>query len=599
MCGDVVSRVIVWGDNALAQRLVAELMDRYAVQVTVIVASAAEGQAPDIGALRPASGDPALRPTMLVAPRLTPEVFHRAGLEQAVALALIAQDDVANVDGALIAREVSPTVRIVVRMFHQALAEGVATMLGDCDTLSGSEIAAPAFVAAVLGDDRPAYIRIPGGSLTAVNRAGNDLRQDRVVCGLATTDGSGEPETLPEDDDAADLVLTHAASAPPRRPARRRRPSLPLVRLLWGRRQRRALLALSVPLALGALALAATGRIGSWQAAYLAILTAVGGGDPSPKAPVVQQIAEVFLVISGAAIVPILTAIIVEAIVNMKLAASTGGLTRPVSGHVIVAGLGNVGTRVLRELHDLGLTVVAIDRSPDARGVPVARALGVPVIIGSANSPETLRAASVETCQTLVVLSTDDVSNLEAALLARSIHDKHRQPAGSRPDPRESPGPCPKLRVLLRLFDEDFAARAERAFDIDFSRSVSYLSAPAFAATMMGRDVLGTIPIGRRVLLVAELPVGAGAQLDGLPCAEVNRSHKTRLIAVRGRYGQTLWNWPPRRALVRTERVLVVATRAGLVDLLARTAATLDPPPRDALRRPLLDFTTARIDDAG
>ena len=61
----------------------------------------------------------------------------------------------------MMAREVSPTVRIVVRIFNPVLGEGVAAMLGDCDVLSGSEIAAPAFVAAALGDDTPRYVRLP------------------------------------------------------------------------------------------------------------------------------------------------------------------------------------------------------------------------------------------------------------------------------------------------------------------------------------------------------------------------------------------------------------------------------------------------------
>src|SRR3712207_8666240 len=56
-----------------------------------------------------------------------------------------------------------------------------------------------------------------------------------------------------------------------------------------------------------------------------------------------------------------------------------------------------------------------------------------------------------------------------------------------------------------RLFDGDFADRVERAFRIDVSRSVSYLAAPAFAAAMLQRDVIGAIPVNRRVLLIADL----------------------------------------------------------------------------------------------
>jgi hypothetical protein len=140
--------------------------------------------------------------------------------------------------------------------------------------------------------------------------------------------------------------------------------------------------------------------------------------------------------------------------------------------------------------------------------------------------------------------------------------------------------PAGSLPVVLRLFDEDLAARVTSAFDLTISRSVSYLAAPAFAAAMIGREVVDTISVGRHVLLLAELPVGAGSPLEGRRCAEVNQAHATRLVAVRtGRGAQTLWRPPLRRTLVRTDRLLVVTTRTGLADLLPRTLGVPNPPP--------------------
>jgi Trk K+ transport system NAD-binding subunit len=255
------------------------------------------------------------------------------------------------------------------------------------------------------------------------------------------------------------------------------------------------------------------------------------------------------------------TAAVVNTLVKARLKIAAGGLAAPVGNHVIVIGLGNVGARVVQGLHDQGIDVVAVDRSPTARGVAVARGLGVPVILGDARDPETLDAASVATSRCLVMVTTDDVTNLEAALLARSL----------RTD----------VRVVLRLFEEDFARRVKVAFGINHSRSVSYLAAPAFAASMVGSEVVGTIPVGRRVLLVAEVRVGAGSRLEDRHFHEVSRAGELRLVAVQtgrpslGQGLQTLW-WPERhrgRALDRSHTLIVVATRAGLVALLARAAA--------------------------
>jgi Trk K+ transport system NAD-binding subunit len=46
--------------------------------------------------------------------------------------------------------------------------------------------------------------------------------------------------------------------------------------------------------------------------------------------------------------------------------------------HVIVVGLGNVGTGVASQLHDLGHRVVGVDVSERAPGVSVAQHLEIP-----------------------------------------------------------------------------------------------------------------------------------------------------------------------------------------------------------------------------
>ncbi|MGI5523112.1 NAD-binding protein [Micromonospora sp. CA-259024] len=561
-------RFVVCGDNALARRLITELVDRYGVAVTAVLPSLTDNHAPDIAELTSDGGAAGARLEVVVARRLTAEVLDRARVRAAAAVALVSADDVANVDAALIIREFDPEVRIVVRLFNPVLGEGVATMLGDCAVLSGSEIAAPAFVAATLGDDTPTFLRLPDDELLrTASRGAFDPATTDVVCALADTSGP-EPVTLPEDEDSADLVLVRAYGRRRPPPARPRHRLLRTARLVLSKRLRWALGATAALLAVASVLLGQARDLDPVQAGYLTLLTALGSADADPAGSLVEKLTALLLLITGAALVPTVTALVVDSVVRARLAVAAGRLTDPLDDHVIVVGLGNVGTRVVQELHSFGLTVVAVDRAPTARGVAVARELGLPFLIGDATSPETLRAASVSTCRALVVLCADDVTNLETALLGRSLH---RAANG---------GVAAPLRVVLRLFDEGFAQRVQRAFGINHSRSVSYLAAPAFAAAMMGREVIDTISVGRRVLLVAELPVGAGSDLEGRSCPQVSRPREARVIAMRtGRAGQTIWSLPQRRPLVRTDRLLVVATRAGLAALLARTVASADPPP--------------------
>jgi Trk K+ transport system NAD-binding subunit len=240
---------------------------------------------------------------------------------------------------------------------------------------------------------------------------------------------------------------------------------------------------------------------------------------------------------------------VVAAIVSARLARATGALVDPLSDPVVVVGLGNVGTRVIQALHGRGVTMVGIDQDEQARGVQVARQLGIQVVIGDASNAGVLRSAGVEQCRSVVVLSTDDVTNLETALLARSINRD--------------------VAVVLRLFDGDFADRVQRAFAINVSRSVSYLAAPAFAAAMVGRHAIDSIPIQRRVLLVAEIPVAAHSRLEGMPASELQLGEGVRLIGVRtGNRQQILWAPLRGRLFVHTDTLIVVATRAGLSEII-------------------------------
>lgn len=63
--------------------------------------------------------------------------------------------------------------------------------------------------------------------------------------------------------------------------------------------------------------------------------------------------------------------------------------------------------------------------------------------------------------------------------------------------------------------------------------------------------------------------------LEGQSIGVLNRPHEARLLAIRtGRGAQTLWAPPRGRKLVRTDRLMVIATRRGLSRLLHDTAPT-------------------------
>jgi Trk K+ transport system NAD-binding subunit len=565
---------IVCGDDPLTFRLVEELTRRYRRRVVVILRHRLRNQGPELDKIDGVR--------LVEAERLDADAFRRADIDEAAAVAIVQQDDVGNLHAALLAQDLNRDIRLVVRMFNMNLGHGVRVLFHNCAVLSDAAIAAPAFVASALGEVAPSYIRLPGRTLYVAERG--DVPAGTVVCGLADTTVGPEPVLLPSDESRCDIVLA-VADGRPHRPGGLPPPDgqpgvvpRPTLRSRWLERWRAllayrvfgsvlnrtlqitALILLGVVLT-GTVALTFIDRtLSLWQAFYLTVLNTVGGVNPSPGAPIGEQVIQVIVMLAGIAVVPVITAAVVEAVVNARLSVNAGRLRGPVTDHVVVVGLGNVGTRVLQQLHDLGVPVVGVDRSGEARGAQFARDLGVPLVLGDASLAETLRVSSIETARSLVVLSTDDVTNLEAALHARA----------ARPD----------LRVVLRLFDGDFAQRIQRVFGITSSKSVSLLAAPAFVAAILEKEVIGTIPVKRLVLVVAEIPIGAGSVLADRTVAGAQQGGEARIVAVTaGEMRHAEWRPRPDRELRAGERLLVVATRAGLGRLLGQSTGYPDDDP--------------------
>ncbi len=564
-------RFVVCGNNPLAYRLAAELASHPDREVTVIVRAAGARLGPLMAEL------PGIR--MIEAAELNAAAFEAAEVDLAEALALTDQDDVANIHAALRAQEVNPGLRLVVRFFNMSLGYRIQELFPGSAVLSDSSTAAPAFVAAALGEVAPGSARLPGRPRRTVFVARRcDVAESRVVCGLADTTAEGGPLRLPDDQRSADLVLAlagdeggrlragrrHRVNRRRHRGYRRRRRArrwTESVRLVFTRKLALAAVLLVALLGVGTVGFALLTEMSWPNAVYLTVLDAAGAAQPDLTMTVATKIVQSAITLIGIAIIPVVTAAVVDSLVTARLATASG-LPGRISGHVVLVGLGNVGARVLSQLHELGVPMVAVDSDPAARGMSRARRLGVPVVIGDASKEDVLREAHLGQARTLVAVTDNDVTNLEAALHGRAM-GAERSASGT------SIGA--ELRVVLRLFDDDLARRVEQTFAIDVSRSVSFLAAPNFVAAMLQRQVLATIPVGRQVLLLAELPVQPGSALVGEPVGGIGVSGLSRVVAVQPRTAATLRLPPPAdHRLAGGDRLVVVATRAGLTELSAR-----------------------------
>jgi Trk K+ transport system NAD-binding subunit len=155
-----------------------------------------------------------------------PSTLERANTHRARSLIAAASDDLANLETALSARAMQPSIRIVLRIFDHNLADKIASGFGIRTTFSTAALAAPAFAMAAvdpavvgcfhLGDDLLLIMQLEvaaGSSL--VGTTAGQLSQSHALSVLCHEAASGAARRLHPADDtilaAADKITISAS----------------------------------------------------------------------------------------------------------------------------------------------------------------------------------------------------------------------------------------------------------------------------------------------------------------------------------------------------------------------------------------------------
>jgi len=532
--------VVVVGADTTTVRLAEELV-RSGEQLVVI----AHGENP-----RGAIADiEALGCQMIIASQIREAELRAAGVERARAAVVLGDDDVLALRLGLMIDELAPGLRIVIEMTNPRLGGRLTSLIGDCTLLSSAELAAPAFVAAALATPDTQSFEIGGRTVAAGprHRIGGEL-----LAVIGDTRRTGIDAVLPQN--GGDLVLGTKLIGTARNVARTSG-MLGAVSRIFDRRARLVMLGLAALILLSTLYFHISGR--DWLASlYLALTasTATGTGDLSTL-PLGFQFGALFIQLFGLVLSAGITAVIVDALIGARLAGILGGVRGKPRHHVVVCGLGRVGTAVAVRLQSRGVPVIAIERRAEAPGVLRARQLKIPVVVAAATNASAQEIAGISRADAVLAVTDDEAVNLEIALVAKDAN--------------------PSVRIVARVFDHDLASRVERRLQLGATRSVSMLAAPAFAAVALGRRQDVIFPVGRRVLLFTELTVSASSAAPGRSLRQLEEPGASRILAWSRSSSGTNWQWRHLdHELAGNERIAVVATRAGLARLLRVTRAS-------------------------
>jgi Trk K+ transport system NAD-binding subunit len=224
---------------------------------------------------------------------------------------------------------------------------------------------------------------------------------------------------------------------------------------------------------------------------------------------------------------------------------------------VVLCGLGQVGWRVLESVRAAGLSLVAVDlnTSPDD-----PRLRGVRSVKGDCRRAEVLEDAGIRDAGAVLILTSDDLTNVTTALLVRKIN--------------------PTARVVVRMFNQNLVERLGAAMKNTVALSVSGLTAPLLALTAVTGDALGAFRLDDGPRQVSEIVVASNSSLAGKRIADLAREHRLLPMAFTpagGGKSQFLLDVTAETPLSSGDRLVVCGSPMDLLRLVERERGELLP----------------------
>jgi hypothetical protein len=385
----------------------------------------------------------------------------------ACGVAVLFDDDVVALRYALAVANIQPGVAMVVTVFDRTIGDQLARFLPHCTVTSPADLAVPSLAGPCL--DR---------NLVAVTRSGSGIRGVRSVSGTVDevpVQGRRRKGWRTAAHGLARMFGSHEVG----------------VRILLT-----GLLGLATVLVadwawlvLGA----GHGAVESFGEAVRVVTTVGPAGevDGDPVYAVLASMAMLATIVFTA----MFTAGVVDRLIGPRLTAVWGSRALPRSGHVVVVGLGQVGLRLCRELRELGVPVVGVERDPHARNLHAMRDDGIPAVVGDGTDRALLERVGVRRAIALAAVSSDDRDNIAVSLAAQAA--------------------APEVRSVLRAGEKEIIAETGSLLPLGVIRDVTSLSATYVLAHLLGAEPVGVVAGRSHVHVLrsdgeyVELPVAA------------------------------------------------------------------------------------------
>ena len=424
------------------------------------------------------------------------QVLIEARIKDASTIVLANNDDALNVAILTQAKTLNPQIRIVNRLYNQTLGQRLDQTLADHFTMSVASLAAPIFVFSALGNKAIGHLKLfeqswalheevitrthPWHGLKLAQLWNN--REQMLIYYLPKNgeidlvSAVQEGQTLEIGDHL--IVATKAKIKKKSRFSWKRWFKI-LFNLNTYRQYARPVIMVTLTLMILITIATLTYLCVNWQisiadALYFSVgmITGAGGKEEvAESAPDVIKFFTALMMIIGAGIVGIFYALINDFVLGSRLKQFLDAARVPKNNHYLICGMGNVGMEIVRELTNQGHEMVVIEPDYQNRFLHSVRSQGIPVIMEDAVLANTLQTGNIEGAKAIIVVTSSDMINVEIALTAKAL--------------------APKLPVILRIQDNQFAESVKQVFQFENVFSPSEVATHSFVAAALGGKILG------------------------------------------------------------------------------------------------------------
>jgi Trk K+ transport system NAD-binding subunit len=202
------------------------------------------------------------------------------------------------------------------------------------------------------------------------------------------------------------------------------------------------------------------------------------------------------LSLAGTAFVGVLYAVLTESLLSSKFQFVKQRPPVPQQNHIIIVGLGRVGQQVALLLKQVKQTVVGVTLQPDVNSTILP---DLPIIAG--NIAQALAQAYLPTAKSVIIVTDDEMLNLEVALMVRSI--------------------APQLDLVIRTSGQRLSQHLMKTLPNARVLGMHAVAAEVFAGAAFGENILNLFQCDRQTILVTEYTIESGDTLDRFLLAEI------------------------------------------------------------------------------